>query len=211
MPPKKNLLGQRFDRLTVIAEQPSKNNKVYWLCKCDCGKETIVTASTLRTRKTRSCGCKRKDNEYLKKRRMSSVKRLFNIYKRNAIARKYLFLLSLDKFCELTTEECHYCGEKPKNVLRHHGNVLFYNGIDRLVNSIGYVDGNVVSCCGTCNRLKMGMDYKEFMEKIRKIARHEKRLTQRPPDVGDSHRQQTFISLVVDTLATGKAYPAPRG
>lgn len=177
MPPKKNLLGNRFDRLVVISEQPSRNNKVYWLCKCDCGNETIVSASQLRTRKTKSCGCKRTDNEYLTSRRISATKRLWNIYRRNAKIRKYDFRLSLDKVSKLVSDKCFYCGADPANTLNHHGVVFVYNGIDRLENSKGYTDNNVVTCCGTCNRMKMNMDYKEFIEQVKVIAQHGRRLT----------------------------------
>lgn len=55
--------GQRFHRLLVLkrVENPSgkKNTRSYWLCRCDCGKEKITTAATLR--KIRSCGCFKKE------------------------------------------------------------------------------------------------------------------------------------------------------
>lgn len=55
----KNLLGQRFGKLTVIEELPfesEKSGNVYWRCKCDCGNETILYTSLL-TQGTSSCGC----------------------------------------------------------------------------------------------------------------------------------------------------------
>lgn len=50
--------GQRFGKLTVI-EEAGRNplKKVLWKCKCDCGSETIVTAGSLVTGNTTSCGC----------------------------------------------------------------------------------------------------------------------------------------------------------
>lgn len=36
----KDILGQRFGRLTVIERTNHRNNgRVYWLCRCDCGKD----------------------------------------------------------------------------------------------------------------------------------------------------------------------------
>ena len=32
-----DLIGKRFGRLVVITKGKSKNKKVRWLCKCDCG------------------------------------------------------------------------------------------------------------------------------------------------------------------------------
>jgi hypothetical protein len=57
-----DITGERFGRLTVIRREPnSKGGQARWLCKCDCGKETIVLGTELRrngARKgTKSCGC----------------------------------------------------------------------------------------------------------------------------------------------------------
>jgi len=66
--PPVDLTGQRFGSLTVISETtpycPKKNyRKRRWLCKCDCGHETIVLHSNLTSdHGTRSCGCKSKSN-----------------------------------------------------------------------------------------------------------------------------------------------------
>lgn len=53
-----NLIGQRFNRLTVIKYVgKNKSGNSLWLCKCDCGKETIVVGSNLKNGHIRSCGC----------------------------------------------------------------------------------------------------------------------------------------------------------
>ena len=53
-----DLTGKRFGRLTVISQaQNNENNKVCWLCRCDCGKETVKIGSLLKTGRTKSCGC----------------------------------------------------------------------------------------------------------------------------------------------------------
>ena len=58
-----DLTGQRFGRLEIIQIAPAKNKRVAWLCRCDCGKECIVTTHDLRKRDCpiRSCGCLRSD------------------------------------------------------------------------------------------------------------------------------------------------------
>ena len=57
-----NLIGQKYGRLTVIERyKNSKNNRVQWKCKCDCGNYKIVTSSDLRSNKIKSCGCLRKE------------------------------------------------------------------------------------------------------------------------------------------------------
>ena len=58
-----NLIGQRFGKLTVVkfVEMDSRRQSI-WLCKCDCGKETLVRAGNLRRLHTRSCGCIQKQH-----------------------------------------------------------------------------------------------------------------------------------------------------
>jgi hypothetical protein len=51
-----DLTGQKFGRLTVI-KGVRTNRHVQWLCRCECGNETVVAGSLLRNGNTRSCGC----------------------------------------------------------------------------------------------------------------------------------------------------------
>ena len=57
-----DLTGQQFGRLTVVKrvedhKKPSGNVVVQWLCKCECGSEKVVSAESLRSGHTQSCGC----------------------------------------------------------------------------------------------------------------------------------------------------------
>lgn len=52
--------GCRFGRLTVVefrGQSAGYGHPNQWLCRCDCGKETIVIGASLRGANTRSCGC----------------------------------------------------------------------------------------------------------------------------------------------------------
>jgi len=54
----KDATRKRFGRLIAITRLESdKDGRARWLCKCDCGKETIVIYSALSTGNTISCGC----------------------------------------------------------------------------------------------------------------------------------------------------------
>ncbi len=57
------LNGQRFGKLTVLrqTEKPygCKTKGEYWLCRCDCGNETVVLGTNLIRGHTKSCGCLR--------------------------------------------------------------------------------------------------------------------------------------------------------
>lgn len=54
-----NILGLKFNRLSVIKFLETRGNSshAYWLCKCDCGNEIEVRASHLKTGTVKSCGC----------------------------------------------------------------------------------------------------------------------------------------------------------
>ena len=58
-----NLIGKHFGHLTVIAQadKPYKSTQKFWLCKCDCGKSTIVTTGNLNSGHTISCGHYRRE------------------------------------------------------------------------------------------------------------------------------------------------------
>lgn len=60
----KDLTDKRFDKLVAVECVGRTNNgNAKWLCKCDCGGEKIVASWGLRSDKTHSCGCiKREQN-----------------------------------------------------------------------------------------------------------------------------------------------------
>lgn len=55
----KNLVGQRFGKLTVIEllEESNKFKRRQYRCKCDCGNEIITSSICLIGGHTKSCGC----------------------------------------------------------------------------------------------------------------------------------------------------------
>lgn len=56
------LIGERFGRLVTVAYAgKAKDSRHQFLCKCDCGNETIVLEKHLRNGNTKSCGCFKKD------------------------------------------------------------------------------------------------------------------------------------------------------
>lgn len=59
--PAKNLMGQRFGRLTVIERAGScSDGHVKWKCQCDCGNIIEVNSNSLQRKgsnATKSCGC----------------------------------------------------------------------------------------------------------------------------------------------------------
>lgn len=53
-----DLTGERFSRLIVVGfAGKSKHGQSQWLCRCDCGNEKEIIAGSLKSGKTKSCGC----------------------------------------------------------------------------------------------------------------------------------------------------------
>ena len=84
--------GERFGRLIVdklectkIYKSKKQNHYLqYYLCKCDCGKETVVLKSSLIYGKTKSCGCleqqTRKDKSVKHRTHGQTKTRLYKIW-----------------------------------------------------------------------------------------------------------------------------------
>lgn len=55
----KNLVGMKFNKLTVeeLSNGRDGNGAVLWKCKCECGKITYLNGSELKNPRKKSCGC----------------------------------------------------------------------------------------------------------------------------------------------------------
>jgi hypothetical protein len=58
----KDLSGMKFGRLTVLSRtadyiESSGRKRVIWLCKCDCGNYISTQGNSLKSGRTKSCGC----------------------------------------------------------------------------------------------------------------------------------------------------------
>jgi hypothetical protein len=99
---------------------------------------------------------------------------VFNYYIARAGTRNIPFVLTKEKFAELSQNSCYYCGSVPKEHVRKgkYNQNFIYNGIDRLDSSKGYTNENCVSCCEICNRMKNTLSKEEFLTHIHKIVNH---------------------------------------
>jgi hypothetical protein len=59
----KDVTGMKFGRITVVGYvgQPENGSGSRWLCRCECGGETVTRSTALKSGWTRSCGCYRMD------------------------------------------------------------------------------------------------------------------------------------------------------
>lgn len=99
-------------------------------------------------------------------------------YIKGSERRGYKFDINLENFFRLIQLPCHYCGAPPQSKYRQTRAALSpsefrYNGLDRMLNSEGYVIWNLVPCCRTCNFLKRDTDYFVWAEFLRRVKNHE--------------------------------------
>lgn len=86
-----DLTNQKFNRLTVIEKTNKRQSgSIVWKCKCDCGNIVEVSARSLRSGNTKSCGC------------LNNEKRIANIRKYN---QEHQSIFPGMQFNELTTLE----------------------------------------------------------------------------------------------------------
>lgn len=176
-------IGQVYGHLTVIERLP---NEVYgakgmtrpvFKCKCSCEREIPVYSHYLVRGTATDCGC-RLSEKLAENRRgeygVSVRNYIISTYRSNAKRKDLDFEISDEEMIVMFQQDCHFCGRPPHNTVtkKHAYGSYTYNGIDRLDPSRGYVAGNVVSCCKTCNYLKNGYTEDEFKEIILRIANH---------------------------------------
>lgn len=167
-----DLSNRRFGKLLVssIFERRTVGTKgkklIYWMCKCDCGNTHWSEANNLVSGNCGSCGCnvKKPDGH-------SAAHSIFANYKCKARRKNREFKITKKYFLELVTRNCEYCDTPPSSIAKtkYNDSIFMYNGIDRVDNNVGYIVGNCVTCCETCNRAKLQMSKDEFFTWISKV------------------------------------------
>ena len=163
----RELTGQRFNSLSVMWPCGyDERRKIIWFCLCDCGKFYYAQTQDIVRGKTKSCGCKKFNPEV-------GMQNLYCQYQYKAKSRGYEWNISFENFKNLVSSPCHYTGRSPAQVFKiknKSGNVIVYNGLDRVDNAKGYLLDNVVPCCGAVNKAKLEMTQNEFITMCQQIA-----------------------------------------
>jgi hypothetical protein len=176
----KDITGKQYTRLTVVKYIGKKKKLYIWECICECGNMKNVPRTDLTSGHVRSCGCLQKDllaQRSFKKRTKFEPSKVgqndvLSQYERSAKKRNLDWNLTEEQAIELFKDNCYYCDTEP-NTNRQRKSFyepFFFNGIDRIDNSEGYLLNNVRSCCKICNMMKSNLTEKEFYEHIFKIC-----------------------------------------
>lgn len=153
--------GLSFGWLTTVSvhEQRTYNGSIQWLCKCKCGKETLVPTARLKNGGSKSCGCyrNRKKNHLWKGYCDVSGNMVCEIRCR---ARKKKFAFELDaKFLwELFIQQDCKCAIS--NVpIKLDANA----SLDRTDSNGGYTKDNVQWVHQDVNKMKMDLPLDKFL------------------------------------------------
>ncbi len=168
-----DLTGRTFNRLTVKCRYDAEPNRcVRWLTVCVCGKRVIARTYSLKSGKTKSCGCWRKESRMLES-GACMKNHLLATYKAAAKRRGHVWGLSVGGFFTITQQNCHYCGAAPseRQDSRRYNGGFVCNGVDRKNNVEGYTPENTLPACKDCNRMKGTMSYENFVAFLKKAGR----------------------------------------
>jgi hypothetical protein len=162
------MIGHTYKDLEILAlaSQKRKPWKKEYFCKCtNCYNFTRSRHDGIRNGNSASCGVCRVP-EIAKKRGLrrirlgTAVRQLVLRYQHSARKKGQTWALSVAQARDLYFGNCAYCGQEPKQQRTTiRGEVVTYNGIDRVDPMKGYEIGNVVSCCWPCNDDKSALPY----------------------------------------------------
>jgi len=173
-------LHDRYFRLEIIGEAKRTKRSRVIIARCDCGTTKNIPA--YHWGKIRSCGCYQDDTKHNRKPKLAlpqgeaARRNVIHSYKVGAKTRGLEFALTDEHLNCLFQDNCHYCGSSPSFVRRGRGGYgdYTYNGMDRLDNSKGYVEDNVVSCCFICNRAKLDLPLDQFLAWVKRLSHHQR-------------------------------------
>lgn len=159
-----DLTNLKFGKITVLSlEKRNKefNNKRGHLYKCecnDCKKIYFFHSTTLKRKGFKGCRC---NNDPC----LSSKRYWYRVYKSNAKKRNLIFDLSFEKFISLCQSPCYYTGLINTITINKNdlSGIWKCNGIDRVDNTKGYIEGNIVPCSKQINKMKGNLNHLEFL------------------------------------------------
>lgn len=174
----KRFVGERkghLEVLEVISQKVGDRHiQLRLLCHA-CGATTHQSSVVFS--KSKSCGCERhkagpgkvmgpKTMPWQLPKGEAARRLLVAQYKRSATSRNLPFELSDQEISTLFKGHCRYCGRHETSVCKGLGRTsgdYHYVGVDRVDPNLGYIKGNVVPYCWTCNMMKNTLTESDFL------------------------------------------------
>jgi hypothetical protein len=174
---RKDITGMRFGQLLVeyhshdmIYPESRTRRMSYWMCRCDCGRQTAVARSNL-TRVTRSCGCmmNRVGKASQNWKGVGDIpSSWFSCLRGTAKSREIEFRLTLEYVWDLFCKQNSRCALTGLELtfskqFRKPGQ-LGTASLDRIDSSQGYIPDNVQWVHKDVNFMKQSLSQERFIE-----------------------------------------------
>jgi hypothetical protein len=161
------LVKELVDKSIAYQYSYGTQKKVLW--KCDKHGEYW---SSISNRARSNAGCNKCAIEYrAENKKIGALNKAYNQFISACNKMKRKNNLTFNKWKTLVLSDCFYCGitsDKGRKIYPYN---IKINGIDRVDNNIDYINGNIVSCCWMCNKMKGTLSKKDFLFQAEQIAR----------------------------------------
>ncbi len=167
-----DLTGKRFGMLTVIRRGSDVSfkscKKATWICKCDCGIETVAYSEFLRKGHTASCGCFAGAPGVARKhglcvgRALTPELKMF--YSAKSRSKRYGIEFSISVDDIKIPDKCPVLGIKLE-----HGIKKLTNSsptLDRIDNTVGYTRENIWVISYAANRCKSNLSFNDLCKLV---------------------------------------------
>jgi hypothetical protein len=150
---------EKGKRIGLICKECVNRNRVLWFHRDDEGY--LMRKEKERSKLQRLRALYPERYKMYEKKYQHRINRIISTYKKNAKSRKREYKLKDEIFHRYWQANCFYCGDKLETI-----------GLDRIDNTKGYTEDNIVPCCTICNRMRMALTQKDFIDKCKKIAKN---------------------------------------
>ena len=182
-PKRKDLTGKVFGRWTVISfSHTDRHGGSVWNVECECGKKKKVSATTLKSGGSTSCGCYNKEVIWMGCGDLSMS--YFGRIKAGALKRKLEFSIDIEYIWNLFQNQGGKCALSGVDLVMDRGYAQNLSkvwekrvqtaSLDRIDSSKGYVYGNVQWVHSKINLMKLNFSEPHFFEWCRNITEFQK-------------------------------------
>ena len=172
----KNLINQKFGKLTVIEYigKQEKREGVFWKCLCECGNNITVHRKELCTGDTKSCGCHK--SELCSRVHWEGYEEIskdfYSTILRGAQYRNIEFNISIEEMWSLYIKQNKKCALSGVPIVfsRNRKKEKPTSSLDRIDSKKPYVIDNVQWVHKTVNIMKNTLSNEEFLKMCKLIT-----------------------------------------
>lgn len=171
---KLDLTGKIFGKLNVVDVAPKSKKHNNWLCKCECGKQCIVSTGNLLSGNSMTCGCSHNLTGEMHpswKGYKNISGRTFCVMENNAIRRGIYFNLTINELGDLFEKQNGKCALTGWNLILSKNNTNTAS-IDRIDSTKGYIIDNIQWVHKDVNKAKNTLSQDKFIEMCQAVSKY---------------------------------------